>query len=90
MGRYSKFPARANTENYPLMNRYWNPCDINHDLKGDMKDIGSSARAFGTVPGDSLWNAHADIAGPEYLIPDSKVDMRDISLIARHFGEKAE
>ena len=76
-----------NTDNYPLMNIYWNPSDINHDLKVDMKDIGRSARAFGTVPGDILWNPHADITGPEYLVPDGMVDMRDISLIARHFGE---
>jgi hypothetical protein len=46
-----------------------------------------SARAFGTVSGDILWNPHADITGPEYLVPDNKVDMRDISLIAMHFGE---
>jgi parallel beta-helix repeat protein len=76
-----------NVDNYPLMNVYWNPCDINHDLKVNMKDIGRSARAFGTVPGDTLWNPHADITGPQYLVPDNKVDMRDIGLIARHFGE---
>jgi len=74
-------------DNYPLMNLYWNPCDINHDLTIDMKDISASARAFDTVPEDPLWNPHADITGPEHLVPDSKVDMRDIGLIARDFGE---
>jgi parallel beta-helix repeat protein len=73
-------------DDYPLMNVYWNPCDINHDLKVDMRDIGISAKAFGTVPGDTFWNPHADITGPELLVPDGKVDMRDISLVARHFG----
>jgi parallel beta-helix repeat protein len=73
-------------DNYPLMNRYWISADINHDLKVDMKDIGKAARAFNTAPGDLGWNPHADITGPE-KIPDDRVDMRDISLIARHFGE---
>jgi hypothetical protein len=74
-------------DDYPLVNMYWNPSDINHDLKVDMRDIGVSAKAFGTGPGDTLWNAHADITGPEPLVSDGRVDMRDISLIARHFGE---
>jgi parallel beta-helix repeat protein len=73
-------------DNFPLMNVYWNPCDINHDLKVDMKDIGRSAKAFNTVPGDLLWNPHADITGP-FGQPDGKIDMRDIALIARHFME---
>jgi nitrous oxidase accessory protein len=71
----------------PLMNVYWNSCDINHDLKVDFRDIGSSARAFRTVPSDTWWNPHADITGPGG-IPDGKVDMRDISPIAKHFGER--
>jgi len=76
----------ARADNCPLMNVFWNPCDINHDLKVDMKDIGTSARAFGTLGGDPYWNPHADITGPAD-VPDGKVDMRDISLIARHFME---
>jgi parallel beta-helix repeat protein len=74
-----------NIDRFPLMNVYWNPCDINHDLKVDMKDIGSAAKAFGTVPGDFFWNPHTDITGPQ-KVPDGKVDMRDIGLIARNFG----
>jgi hypothetical protein len=49
-----------------------------------MKDVGISAKAFGHA---SL-NPHADITGSEPLVPDGKVDMRDISLIAKHFGER--
>jgi hypothetical protein len=74
-------------DNYPLMNAYWNACDINHDMKVDMRDVGVSARAFGTFPGDAKWNPHADIIGLDE-VPDGKVDMRDISLIAKHFGER--
>ena len=74
-------------DNCPLMNLYWNSCDTNHDLKVDLRDIGKSAKAFGTVSGDALWNPHAEITGLEPLVPDGKVDMRDIGLIARHFGE---
>jgi parallel beta-helix repeat protein len=74
-------------DNCPLMNVCWNLCDINHDLNVNMTDIINSATAFGTVPGHTWWNPHADITGPESLVPDGRVDMRDISLIARHFGE---
>jgi hypothetical protein len=59
---------------------------LNHDLKVDMKDIGAVARAFSTVPGDPLWNPHADITGPGN-VPDGRVDMMDIGLTARHFME---
>ncbi|MGD8544883.1 MAG: NosD domain-containing protein [Candidatus Bathyarchaeota archaeon] len=72
---------------YPLMNRYWHPCDINHDLIIDMRDIGRAARAFGTESGDPDWNCHADITGPVSLEPDGIVDMRDVGLAARYFGE---
>ena len=61
--------------------------DINGDSIVDMKDVGTAARAFMTQPGDPYWNPHVDITGPESLVPDGKVDMRDISLVARHFGE---
>lgn len=77
-----------NTDRYPLMGAYGNPCDINKDRRVDMKDLGKAARAFNTRPGDDRWDPQADITGPAPLIPDSKVDMRDISLIAKHFGER--
>ena len=73
-------------DNYPLMNVFWNPCDVNHDLEVDMKDVDSAVEAFGTSPGYTDWNPHADITGPEHLVPDSKVEMRDIGLIARNYG----
>jgi parallel beta-helix repeat protein len=75
-------------DNYPLMNVYWNPCDTNHDLKVDKDDIDISTRAFGTRSRDDLWNGHADITGTAPLVPDGRVDMRDIGLVAKNFGKK--
>jgi hypothetical protein len=39
------------------------------------------ARRFMCLPSDPLWNSEADING------DGKIDMKDISTVARHFGE---
>lgn len=77
-----------NVDRYPLMYVHWNPADINHDLKVDIKDVSIAAKAFGTVPGDTFWNPRADITGPIPLVPDGKVDIRDVSLIAKSFGKK--
>jgi hypothetical protein len=76
-----------NTDKYPLMHLYWNACDITHDLKIDIRDVSRAAKAFGTEPVHPLWNPHADITGPQYLIPDGKIDIRDVSMIAKNFGK---
>lgn len=70
-----------NIDNYPLMNVYWHPCDINLDLTINLKDIGVSATAFGSYPGHPRWNTRVD------LDRNSKINLKDISLIARNFGE---
>lgn len=57
------------------------PGDINGDFKVDMKDIGEAARAFGTAPGATKWDANADINN------DGKVDMKDIGTAAKNFGK---
>ncbi|RLG43177.1 MAG: hypothetical protein DRN81_07110, partial [Thermoproteota archaeon] len=75
---------------YPLMNPYWNPCDVDHDLKVNMRDVGLACRAFGSEQGDANWNPHVDITGPEPLVPDGKVNMRDIGLICKNFGKTYE
>jgi hypothetical protein len=62
------------------------PANTIDGLTIDMKDIGSATRAFNSVVGDPSWNPYADITGLSGQ-PDGKVDMRDISLLARHFGE---
>ncbi len=74
-----------NVDSYPLMYIYWNPCDINHDLVVNMKDIAVIAKAFNTVPGNPGWNPHADITGTVPFVPDGKVDMKDIGLAAKNF-----
>jgi hypothetical protein len=46
-----------------------------------MSDIAIVARAFGSKPGSSNWNPNADING------DGIVNMKDIALVARNFGQ---
>jgi len=80
---------QSNRDRYPLM-KAWNwPIlgDINYNFNVDMKDVGAAAKAYDSRPGNLLWNPHADITGLEHLVPDNRVDMRDIGLIARNFGE---
>jgi PKD repeat protein len=70
--------------------------DLDGDGKiTDMRDIAIAAKAFGShgpnydYPGEPAspnWNPIADITGPNG-VPDGKVDMRDISLVAKHFGQ---
>jgi hypothetical protein len=55
--------------------------DINGDNKCDMKDIGTAAKGFLTVPGVPFWNSNADVTD------DHKIDMKDIALAAKHFGD---
>jgi hypothetical protein len=65
---------------------FWSPCDIDQNLVVDMKDVGIAAKAAFTDPQDALWNPLADITGPAKL-PDGKVNMMDIGIVARHFGD---
>jgi hypothetical protein len=55
--------------------------DIDGNGRVNMVDIGRTARAFNTHPGDSLWNPIVDI------IEDNIIDMKDVGLVARHFCE---
>ncbi len=54
-----------------------------------MRDIAFVARKFGTQEGDPDWNSDSDLTGPEYLVPDGKVDMRDVAFVAKAFGTTA-
>jgi len=74
----------------PITLIQWNPCDINYDLKVDIRDIAIAAIAFGSYPGHSKWNPSADVTGSTPGVPDDKVDIRDIALIAKDFGKTAQ
>lgn len=83
-----------NIDHYPLASPYWywkNPiiCDINRDAKVDMKDVEATVKSFGAIPTSPTWNPSADVNGPQYLHPDGKIDIRDVSLIARNVGKTA-
>ncbi|MGD0029357.1 MAG: dockerin type I domain-containing protein [Candidatus Bathyarchaeia archaeon] len=54
--------------------------DINGDGRVDTIDIVEAARAFGTMPGMSRWDANIDIT------QDGKIDGRDLVRVARYFG----
>jgi parallel beta-helix repeat protein len=72
-----------NQDNYPLMIRYWNPADINHDLKVDIFDAVTVCVAYSSTPSDFNWNCHGDIAEPIGII-----DMDDIEMIRISYGEE--
>jgi parallel beta-helix repeat protein len=72
-----------NRDRYPLMNPYWNPADINHDLKIDGKDIAIVAKAYGSYPDHPRWNPIADVNN------DNKIDGKDIAPVAKYFGENS-
>lgn len=58
-------------------------CDIYFDNKVDMKDIGVAIKAFGSTPGASNWNYHADVA---QSLGDRKIDMKDIGYVVSKYG----
>ncbi len=75
--------AINNTDNFPLMNPYWIPEDINHDLKIDILDMVTIAASYHASPPYYQWNPHADIVEPFGII-----DLLDIVACTIHYGEK--
>ena len=57
-----------NTDHCPLMNPYWLPGDVNHDLKIDIYDVVRITGVYGSQQGDPNWNCHSDIAEPYGII----------------------
>ena len=49
----------------------------------DMRDLSLCASIFGSYPGHLRWNPVADINA------DEKVDMKDVSIVAKNFGKTA-
>jgi len=72
-----------NTDNYPLMNPYWTPADINHDLEVDIYDVVTVCMSYGSTPSDSNWNCHCDITEPY-----GAIDIYDIVLMTTSYGEE--
>lgn len=66
-----------------LMNLYWNPADINHDLEVDIFDVVLACVAYTSTPLDLNWNCHGDIAEPYGVI-----DIFDIVMICASYGEE--
>jgi hypothetical protein len=71
-------------DNYPLMNIYWNPGDIDHDLDVDIFDLVRCAGAYGSTPLGPNWNPHCDIAEPS-----GKVDIFDLVIAAMNYGKSS-
>jgi parallel beta-helix repeat protein len=72
-----------NKDHYPLMNPYWIPADVNHDLEINIFDVVRITGAYSTTPASPNWNPHADIAQPF-----GKIDIFDIVLCTGHYGKK--
>jgi len=48
----------------PLMNPYWSPSDINHDLAVNILDVNLATAAYCSTPSDPEWNPHCDLSEP--------------------------
>jgi len=55
--------------------------DLNSDGTVDLDDLYIISLAFGSKPGDLNWNKYADLSG------DDLVNVIDLRVAARHFGE---
>jgi len=69
-------------DNCPLINPYWISADVNHDLVVDIFDVVTITASYESSPLDPLWNPHADIAEPYWLI-----DIFDVVACTSHYEE---
>lgn len=72
-------------DDYPLMNPYWNPADVNHDLEVDLYDVVLTCGAFYSKLGGDNWNPHCDIKGPYGII-----DIYDVVTVCASYGKEFE
>jgi hypothetical protein len=70
-------------DSYPLMTKYWNEADVNHDGKVDIRDVAIVAKAFGSKKGDPNWNGKADLDN------NGITNIIDLSLVAIRYGKTA-
>jgi parallel beta-helix repeat protein len=59
------------------------PGDLNLDGRVGLDDLVLLAHAYGSKPGDSNWNAMADITAPH-----GKIDLADLVTLATHYGQR--
>lgn len=72
-------------DHYPLMNPYWNPADVDHDLDVDLYDAVMVCVAYGSKLGDERYNPHCDIAEPYETIT-----LYDVVVIMVNYGKEFE
>jgi len=68
---------------YPLMNPYWNPADVDHDLDVDLYDAVRVLKAYGSKQGHKNFNPHCDIAEPYGII-----DLYDVMTVLVNYGKR--
>lgn len=80
----SDVPIPHSTENCSVtILPYWNPADVNDDLKVDIFDVLLCANAYQATPPDPNWNPRCDLANSYDLI-----DIFDIITIVGSYGEE--
>jgi len=52
-----------------------------------MRDVAEVARRFGIDQWHPMWDPNCDITGSVIGIPDRKIDMRDVAVVAKNFGK---
>ena len=77
----------SNQDNYPLMSPYV-VGDLNHDGTVDINDLLLVDNAYGSEAGDTDWNCHCDITGPEEK-SDGLIDIHDLATVGRNYGKTA-
>ncbi len=70
-------------DKYPLVNLYWNPADVDHDMDVDLYDAVRLLVAYGSELGNENFNPHCDISEPY-----GKIDLYDAVLMLVNYGEK--
>ncbi len=81
-----------NVDHYPLMSPLpWDITSSTHawrpDGVCDISDVAIVATKFGSHVGDGIYDARADLTGSTYLVKDDKIDIKDIALVALHYGD---
>jgi len=62
---------------------WWNPADVNQDLKVDMDDVVLCVSAYESTPSDPHWDPFCDIAKPHGII-----NIFDVVMMASSYGTK--